>query len=318
MARKKIFWLVFTGILAAIVIIVLKTTGPVKVSFAERSRTIQSNELWSKEIYVTGDVTVPKNLTLFISPGTKVLVNADSNISFNIQGRLIAIGAFGKQIIFKSNSQDPKPTDWNGIFFGPTSSGKMKFCIIEWVQTGPILDQTENVIISNCAMRHISYGGLTASQNSPVFKENILSDIGGAAFSVNNASPVIKNNIISRAKTGFVFNTYDTDSKKTIVFKNNVIQDGENIGQLRENTKASIQNNIFTASKGMQLADNIEAEITNNIFSNLQELAINYTTGTPSKILIENNIIDGMNNKDYFEKVLSKIPNITIGDNSFR
>jgi len=58
----------------------LKNLGePAEYSNISRTGKITSNEIWSGEIYVTGDITVENRVALTILPGTKIIFAAHSD-----------------------------------------------------------------------------------------------------------------------------------------------------------------------------------------------------------------------------------------------
>jgi len=359
--------------------------SPVEITSANKSGTILIDEVWSGTIHVTGDIHVPHGVTLTIVPGTVVQVQANyddtgiggehiideatnidpsatseytkSHISFNIRGTLIAVGRSEKKIIFTSDADSPYNTDWDGMTFESTSSGELKYCIIEWVHTGPALHGTDDVKISHSEIRHTFWGGLHAFQNSPVFEYNVLDDIGHEAFDTHKASPIIRFNNISHTRTALVFNYYDINTGDPLVFENNIIRDSSNLAQLQENSKAIIRNNEFigsndtggpwhykgftlssgTHSEGIHLADNVDVEIIGNSFTNFEWSAINYerigpnqgighTTNLPEpfeigdnpvKILIKDNHFDNSLDEEWLNELEETWQNVEVVNNNF-
>jgi len=253
-----------------------QTSLHLEISNTNISGKIMTDQTWSGIIYITGDIHIPRGITLTIKPGTKILIRANyddtsvggghiideltnqdpsasseytqSHIKFSIEGRLVAVGTPEEKIIFTSDAKEPYNTDWDGITFRPGSSGEMKYCVVEWTHTGPALHGTDDVNISYCEIRHTFWGGLHAFQSSPVFEYNVLDDIGHEAFDTHKASPIIRYNNITHARVGIVFNYYDVRTGKPIIFENNIIKDSSNLAQLQENAKAIIRNNKFIGS----------------------------------------------------------------------
>ncbi len=351
-----------------------------EVSYVNRTGAILEDEVWSGEIYVTGDLHVPEGVTLTIKPGTVILVSANSDDSgvggehiideltvedpssseeytlshthISIAGRLVAVGTPEQKIIFTSSAEEPSYTDWDGITFESTSSGEMKYSVIEWTHTGPALHGTDNVSISYSEIRHIFWGALHAFECSPVFEYNVLDDIGHEAFDTHKASPVIRYNNISHARTAIVFNYYDLRSEKPIIFENNIIENNGHLAVLQENAYVIIRNNTFIGSddtggpwhykgftlnvpdksQGMNLADNVNVEIYDNKFINIDGPAIKYervgpnqgighTTNIPEpfeigdnpvKILVRNNYFSNMDDRKYLGQLRNKWENIEV------
>ena len=175
-----------------------RNDSSVEIASGNKTGTIFNDEVWSGTIHVTGDIYVPDGVTLTIEPGTVVQIRANyddtgqggehiideatnidpsaspeytqTHISFNIRGTLIAVGTPDNKITFTSDADSPYNTDWDGMTFESSSSGELKYCIIEWVHTGPALHGTNDVKISHSEIRHTFWGGIHAFQNSPVFE----------------------------------------------------------------------------------------------------------------------------------------------------
>ncbi len=384
MHKKGVIMIVVVVLLFLIVFGFKYKQESTEVFGVSRSGVIQGNEVWSKTIYITGDTIVPKGITVIIKPGTKILIKAnydDQNeggnhiideVTYNdptssteytsmhahffIHGKLIAVGTPEEKIIFTSDSEDPKHTDWDGITFESTSSGEMKYCIIEWAHTGPAIHRTNKVNISYCEIKHIFWGGLHAFESSPTFEYNLLDDIGHEAFDTHKASPMIRFNNISHARTGAVFNYYDLSTQKPLIFENNIIENSGNLAALQENAKVIIRNNKFIGSKdtggpwqykgftlfseeysnGFLLTDNVGVEITNNIFVGIENAisykrigpnaGVGHTTNIPEpfeigenpiRILIKNNYFDDLRTEKQLEEIEEKWENVELINNSF-
>lgn len=95
-----------------------------------KSGVLTRDEAWSGTVIVTGDVTVPKGVTLTIEPGTIVKFETEDDQSkfarqhgrsfkceLIVKGILVAKGTPEKMIVFTSNAENPKEGDWYGIRF---------------------------------------------------------------------------------------------------------------------------------------------------------------------------------------------------------
>ncbi len=256
-----------------ILLVFISGCSPAEISDTAKTGMILKDEVWSGTIHITGDIWVPKWVTLTIKPGTKILIKAnsddqnaggehiqdeitsedpsskreytESHINIGISGTLTAVGTPEEKIIFTSDSSNPYNTDWDGITFDSGSSGEMKYCIVEYTHTGPALHGTDDVTISHCEIRHTFWGGLHAFENSPVFEYNVLDDIGHEAFDTHKASPIIRYNNISHTRSAVVFNNH---AGKPLIFENNIIKNSSNLAMLQENAYAVIKDNKFIGS----------------------------------------------------------------------
>jgi len=91
------------------------------------------NGTWTKKsspYIIKGEITIPDGETLTIEPGVEVIF--EGHYKFNVQGRLLAIGATEDTITFTSKD---KETGWHGIRFEDTpasnDSSKIIYCKLE-------------------------------------------------------------------------------------------------------------------------------------------------------------------------------------------
>jgi hypothetical protein len=176
---------------------------------------------WTKKsspYIIKGEITIPDGETLTIESGVEVIFNG--HYKFNVQGRLLAIGAEKDTITFTAKD---KETGWHGIRFenNPTTndSSKIIYCKLEYGKAnsgiqvkdrwgGAIFTTIDKLRISHCLFRnnmtyHLnineSGGGAIALTGSPVivyceFCYN-ESPWGGALLIWNsNISPMVRNN----------------------------------------------------------------------------------------------------------------------------
>ncbi len=244
-------------------------------NFGKRNITgyITTDQTWSGEIYITGDVWVNPGVTVTIKPGTliRIAANSDdqhaggsgiideltvddpttldiygkSHIGITIYGRLIALGTPEAEIVFTSDAENPSHTDWDGLWFREGSEAKLVHVTVEWVHTGPSVHGTDNVTIQNSTINHTFWGALHAFQCSPVFEHNTLEDIGHEAIDTHRASPTVRYNHIRNARTGAVLNFH---AGTPIIFTNNTISNSGAMMQLQENAWVTIQENVFQGS----------------------------------------------------------------------
>jgi hypothetical protein len=176
---------------------------------------------WTKKsspYIIKGEITIPDGETLTIESGVEVIFNG--HYKFNVQGRLLAIGAEKDTITFTAKD---KETGWHGIRFENTpvanDSSKIIYCKLEYGKAnsgiqvkdrwgGAIFTTIDKLRISNCLFRnnmtyHLnineSGGGAIALTGSPVIEYCEFcyneSPWGGALLIWNsNISPMVRNN----------------------------------------------------------------------------------------------------------------------------
>lgn len=246
---KKVFWIVFVIIFIAVTIFVGKiifdsvypavSNGykptlvlpklfdePNKLSNTERYGHITSDEIWSGEIRVTGDIIVPKGVTLTIKPGTTVLVAANSDkdnlmtslfwqksglylgegrdqyihqgepyrdepnhITIWIEGTLNAVGTEQQKIIFKSDSPNPDRYDWNTF---QIRNGELSYAVVRDyraldLKTGTKLTHSELYNVGECPI-------CMRDGKNILIAYNWIHDSGHEVIDNFRSSPTIINN----------------------------------------------------------------------------------------------------------------------------
>ena len=140
------------------------------------SGVLTNNETWSGNIELTGDVTVPANVTLTILPGTRVACwdRTDdqvgglnpSRIELTISGILNAVGTSSNPIVFTSSPLHPPALagDWYGIVMNLSTNGNstLTYCTIEYAVEGLRVAGAPVPSISNCLFQKSSSCGIDA------------------------------------------------------------------------------------------------------------------------------------------------------------
>ena len=220
-------WLTIVGVIMTIFIILLggyfiynnssQEKSSLFVSNRNISGVINTDQTWSGNIYVTGDVNVKKGVTLTILPGTIVTVTAfsddqqggvdhphdppfpkdpdrkeTSSTVIQINGILNASGTPDNKIIFTT---DKKQTtyDWDGLGI---AHGKLDYAIVEYARYNKI-QQTSDVIISNSIIRNSLECCLCIGHARPVSPQILNNDIyncGHEGIDNGGGSAIIKGN----------------------------------------------------------------------------------------------------------------------------
>ncbi|AJE02483.1 NosD domain-containing protein [Geobacter pickeringii] len=132
---------------------IVTSFGECRAASREVGREILTKDtVWTGEIVVTGDVSVPPGVTLTIEPGTTVrfrkidpasdrnLFGTDSpyypQAEIIVTGRLIARGSAGKPILFTSAEAVPQPADWGALNFLGSTGNVVEHCRIEYAYNG--------------------------------------------------------------------------------------------------------------------------------------------------------------------------------------
>ena len=110
--------------------------------------------------YVTGNLTVPANDTLFIESGVHVIFQGYYKLLVN--GVLIANGSAQDSIFFTTSDT---ATGWNGIdFINSNVISKLNYCVLEYGKSdtgnypemhgGAVILLNSNAVFTNCVFRH--------------------------------------------------------------------------------------------------------------------------------------------------------------------
>ncbi|MFV9506276.1 MAG: carboxypeptidase regulatory-like domain-containing protein [Oscillochloridaceae bacterium umkhey_bin13] len=115
----------FALILSIVIVVssappIMAQIGPQAFICESYSGQLTGDTTWSSEecpagYQITGNVLVPKGITLTIRPGTLIKFNA--NPILEIRGQLVARGTATQPISFTANTTNPAPGAWRGIVF---------------------------------------------------------------------------------------------------------------------------------------------------------------------------------------------------------
>jgi len=138
------------------------------------SGIMPGNETWSGTIELTGDVTVPNNVTLTILPGTRVAcwdkyddqaggINPSRIELIVDRGSLNAVGTSNAPILFTSSPNVPPALagDWEGIRLrtGTNSVQVLRWAVVEFAIDG-LRVETGSLTIDQCTFRTNQNSGL--------------------------------------------------------------------------------------------------------------------------------------------------------------
>ena len=136
----------------------------------EINGTLNKDIIWERDRHyiVNGDITVPQNTSLTMSPG--VLVRFDGRYKLKVEGTLQAVGEQENMIVFTSNRETPKKGDWNKLVFeGVDSTSVIKLCKIEWGNIGISCERASPRIENNVIRAGDDTGVLANNNSSTIF-----------------------------------------------------------------------------------------------------------------------------------------------------
>ena len=173
-ARKQNEKTRFKQLLALGLIVLGLNLIPQSASAFTTNGVMSANETWSGNIELTGDVTVPNNVTLTILPGTRVacwdkydgqaggLHTTRIELIIN-SGILSAVGTSNNPILFTSSPLYPPALagDWYGIRLKAATNGvsTLRYCTVEFATEGLRVEGGQPTI-DHCSFRTNSVDGL--------------------------------------------------------------------------------------------------------------------------------------------------------------
>jgi parallel beta-helix repeat protein len=245
--------------------------GDVGIMNLTTSGTLRGNEIWSGNITVTGNVTVPSGITLTINSGANLTFNNSASLTIN--GTLYSVGTLSSPITF--NFTSPNSTTENGIKLNSGSSGTINYCKIQNAYRG-IYENGVSVNITNSAINNCT-NGLYLYNSSPTINScNIHDNIMG--IYLVNSSPYLYNNYIRNntsvgidclSSSSPYFGSGSTHGKNDITGNNNGVMCYDNSSPRLGNTSDGGYNNL-----GNNSASNVYC------FSTIGVFAINNYWGT--------------------------------------
>ena len=218
------------------------------------SGILNSDEIWSGTVTVTGDVTVASGVTLTIEPGTVVKFDAqaddqsggrDADVSeLIVNGSLLAEGTEMAPILFTSDALFDNPGDWGGIRASwqlGVKTFSLNYCEIEYAADGLYFESSNGIhslSISNSNFHDISTDGVYVYANS------------GAklTFTMNNST------VRNTGRYGIYTYAYNNGSEIESQITGNTVQDTGNAGIYIRAYQYGAQNNGAVTGNTIQRA----------------------------------------------------------------
>jgi tetratricopeptide (TPR) repeat protein len=133
------------------------------------SGTLTENEWWRGTVTITGNVTVPNNITLTIEAGAQIYFNQGASLIVN--GTLNAVGNSTNKITFTRSGSSGT---WGGIKFNSGSSGSVQYCDISYANYGVHLYiSPSSIVVCNNTITNGSVG-IYCHQTTSTLLRNII------------------------------------------------------------------------------------------------------------------------------------------------
>ena len=261
---RKIHWFfktiglfIFISLFCYLIIVFLPEILPTQIVTGEIRGIIFQNQVWKKEIIISGDLITLPNVKVIIEPGTKVVINksGDKNnldvlpwhlkngINTGLEERGILKGepfwdekekimvlisniyakGEGDRITMMS-SGDGSPYDVNLIKIWNGEISEANFSNYRRLEVG------RNVIIKNSSFENTGDCSICISSGNPLIEGNIFKKNKKNYINISNSSPLIKKNkflegegdgiLIESSRNGAVRifeNQFQIPSKKSII-----------------------------------------------------------------------------------------------------
>lgn len=181
------------------------------------SGKVTQNTRWIGDVYLDGDVTVPKGVILSIESGSRIFMkpHTDSRkagkdrerIEIIVNGVLQAKGS-GPQssIIFTSEAVDPQMNDWYGIVIKNLyNKSVIRNVVVEFGYKG-ITTYGSSPVITNSEIRFNHHSGISCEvRAAPEISQSVIVGNGFAGIYCELASsPKIRESIITQNKRGII------------------------------------------------------------------------------------------------------------------
>ncbi|MHA2288445.1 MAG: right-handed parallel beta-helix repeat-containing protein, partial [Promethearchaeota archaeon] len=215
-----------------------------------KNETINTDETWSGNILVTRSITVSKDVTLTILPGTVVKFkhyrgykNPDARLSVFVLGTIKALGSPDQQIWFTSDAEPPINGDWDGIYMNGTTDSVFNYTIIEYGLVGIVQFHSESLVV-NSIVRWVNTEGLYAEYSNVVYANNTLYGNGYHEIALEQFNNVtIVNNIF---KNGIV--AFHSENSEAYLKGNYFVNYSGDIVSVAAHSNVTLEENIFDPS----------------------------------------------------------------------
>ncbi len=153
-----------------------------------KGTTITSNTTWNNKLpyLIYKSVTIAKDVTLTIEPGTRVLFHGNSTMS--IKGTLQANGNKKDSILFASDRLEKlyadEPGQWNGLhFYADSKNSKLNYTVVKNAVAGITVDSlsvnsSPKLLLTNSIVKNMEVVGLLGYQTEITAFNNLLFNCG--------------------------------------------------------------------------------------------------------------------------------------------
>jgi len=242
------------------------------------SGVLATDEVWSGEVTVTGDVVVPYGYTLTIRPGTRIIFKANADDRYSgkdlnrceliVKGQLDAQGSKNKMIEFTTSGHRFQPNDpslphWYGIIlynYNDELKSVIRFSRINHAAIGIDLHNSSSVLISNNEIYFNRDIGIQCYMSSPEIRDNVIRSSNLGVECGDKSAPIIVGNRVTRCNEAI----HTNGSANPTVLRNTITDSGVGV-VCRTDAKVMLLGNIITRNNiGISCIDNAQAKLKQN------------------------------------------------------
>src|SRR6185369_14631644 len=191
---------------------------------------------WNGSLRIEGMVTVSPQSTLTVAPGSVIRFAANSGIL--VYGRIAIKGTPESPVFISSMYDEPRPSDWNGIF---------------------LIGTEKNNVFDHCVIQ----GADTAIQASfSAFAANgILIDNSDTALKLSNSTVTVRNSSLSSSTTGILAVKSEVDLETMTVDRN------RSAISLQSSSLAAVNVRLRNNTQTAVVADKSQLKLDRMLFS---------------------------------------------------
>ncbi len=195
------------------------------------SGTLTQDEIWTGKVLITGDVVIPKGITLTVQAGTFIAFSgngSDNDVetvvlnelwldksNLIVRGDLIIQGKEDSRVVIGGLTPDanrPTPVWWGGIIFEGLNVGSLiEYAEIRYADVALVFAGSSLAWILNSTISNNDVGIMTFDYSSPRIIDNVIERTNLWGISCLDFSfPMIKHNRIALAEVGIGCQDYSS------------------------------------------------------------------------------------------------------------
>lgn len=194
---------------------------------------ISGETVWSGEVRINGTVTVKKEGSLTILPGSRILFERIDKDGDNIgdaeiyvEGTLLARGTAQEPILFSSAAAVPRPADWKFLYLDYARQGELAHIIAEYAYSGVQIHFCKASILDS-EFRYNVDGVRFSTVNIEIARNRIHHNSHGIRYEERRGTGSVHHNEIVDNEIGIFVVTRSDD--RTLFRDNNIVSRQYNV-----------------------------------------------------------------------------------------